>query len=49
MKEELPQKMRESFFMKGDSWIMTSVDGSVVGTDTYEEAKPFIQMEPMRQ
>lgn len=29
------------FFMKGDSWLMTSVDGSVVGTDTYEEVKPF--------
>ncbi len=29
------------FFMKGDSWIMTSTDGEVVGTDTYEDARPF--------
>lgn len=30
-----------AFFRQGDSWVMVSMEGTVVGSDTYEEARPF--------
>ncbi len=29
------------FFRQGDSWVMVSMEGKPVGSDTYEEVKPF--------
>ena len=30
-----------TFFLKGDTWVMVSMDGNVVGSDTYEEVRTF--------
>lgn len=29
------------FFMEGDHWLMTSLEGEKIGQDTFEEVKPF--------
>ncbi len=34
-------EQERAFFMTGDSWLMVGMDGAVIGSDKYEDAKPF--------
>lgn len=38
---ELATVNERVFFLQGEQWIMTSLDGERIGQDAYEEVKPF--------